>query len=485
MVDEKISKTPKSKSSDDSRIIMQTVEDEMKKSYLDYAMSVIIGRALPDVRDGLKPVHRRILYAMNELSNTYNKPYKKCARIVGEVLGKYHPHGDLAVYDSLVRMAQDFSLRYPLIQGQGNFGSVDGDSAAAMRYCVTGDTLLLTGEGILPIKELSNKMEEKISIDIASMNNSKNHASKFFNSGRQKIIEVNTESGFRIRGSDNHPILCWMMINGIPCAEWKLLNDLKKGDVVVLDRSSQLFSKKDLELKKYNIKSHVRNKEVHIPVVMDEDIAFLLGALVSEGSFHQKKILFTNSDADFYIRIKSILNNKFSGIKLYERNIKGKCFELELYHRDAVNFLENISLKNVKSGDKEIPFSILRSSKKCVASFLKALFEGDGSVVYHKDKRHSGSSIELAYISKSKKLIDQLKIVLINFGIITTAPTIDKRNGCFKLNITGYRNISRFNEEIGFLSYRKKLTLANIKKLNDSRMSKTDYIPLLNNYLRN
>ena len=116
------------------RIVMQTIEDEMKRSYLDYAMSVIVGRALPDVRDGLKPVHRRILYAMNELSNTYNKPYKKCARIVGEVLGKYHPHGDVAVYDSLVRMAQEFSLRYPLVQGQGNFGSIDGDSAAAMRY---------------------------------------------------------------------------------------------------------------------------------------------------------------------------------------------------------------------------------------------------------------------------------------------------------------------------------------------------------------
>lgn len=117
-----------------SRIIRQPIEDEMKKSYLDYAMSVIVGRALPDVRDGLKPVHRRILYAMNELSNTYNKPFKKCARIVGEVLGKYHPHGDSAVYDSLVRMAQDFSLRYPLVQGQGNFGSIDGDNAAAMRY---------------------------------------------------------------------------------------------------------------------------------------------------------------------------------------------------------------------------------------------------------------------------------------------------------------------------------------------------------------
>lgn len=111
-----------------------TIEDEMRRSYLDYAMSVIIGRALPDVRDGLKPVHRRVLWAMHELGNAYNKAYKKSARVVGDVIGKYHPHGDTAVYDTIVRMAQDFSMRYPLIDGQGNFGSVDGDAPAAMRY---------------------------------------------------------------------------------------------------------------------------------------------------------------------------------------------------------------------------------------------------------------------------------------------------------------------------------------------------------------
>src|SRR5712664_4101225 len=115
-------------------ILPVNLEDEMRKSYLDYAMSVIVGRALPDVRDGLKPVHRRILYAMKELGLEHSRPYKKSARIVGEVLGKYHPHGDTAVYDTLVRMVQTFSLRYPLVDGQGNFGSVDGDSAAAYRY---------------------------------------------------------------------------------------------------------------------------------------------------------------------------------------------------------------------------------------------------------------------------------------------------------------------------------------------------------------
>ena len=118
----------------DSRFAKETIpvslEDEMKKSYLDYAMSVIVGRALPDVRDGLKPVHRRVLYAMHELKNNWNSAYKKSARVVGDVIGKYHPHGDFAVYQTIVRMAQPFSMRYMLVDGQGNFGSVDGDAAA-------------------------------------------------------------------------------------------------------------------------------------------------------------------------------------------------------------------------------------------------------------------------------------------------------------------------------------------------------------------
>ncbi len=118
----------------DIRAMAVNIEDEMKKSYLEYSMSVIIGRALPDIRDGLKPVHRRVLYGMHELKNYFNRPFKKSARIVGDVIGKYHPHGDAAVYDTIVRMAQDFSMRYPLVDGQGNFGSVDGDPPAAMRY---------------------------------------------------------------------------------------------------------------------------------------------------------------------------------------------------------------------------------------------------------------------------------------------------------------------------------------------------------------
>ncbi|MDH4020166.1 MAG: DNA gyrase subunit A, partial [Xanthomonadales bacterium] len=115
-------------------VLQVNLEDEMRQSYMDYAMSVIVGRALPDVRDGLKPVHRRVLFAMSELGNDWNKAYKKSARVVGDVIGKYHPHGDSAVYDTIVRMAQPFAMRYMLVDGQGNFGSVDGDAAAAMRY---------------------------------------------------------------------------------------------------------------------------------------------------------------------------------------------------------------------------------------------------------------------------------------------------------------------------------------------------------------
>src|ERR1700728_470629 len=119
---------------DNNRIVPVNIEEQMKTAYIDYSMSVIVGRALPDVRDGLKPVHRRILFGMNELGNASNKPYKKSARIVGEVMGKYHPHGDASIYDTLVRMAQDFTMRYVMVDSKGNFGTQNGDPPAAMRY---------------------------------------------------------------------------------------------------------------------------------------------------------------------------------------------------------------------------------------------------------------------------------------------------------------------------------------------------------------
>ena len=466
------------------KIQQKLIEEEMKESYIDYAMSVITARALPDVNDGLKPVHRRILYAMHKAGLQHTKPFRKSARVVGDVLGRYHPHGDIAVYDSLVRMAQNFSLRYPLIQGQGNFGSIDGYPQAAMRYCITEDTLLLTDKGIVPIGNISSKEESNININILSYGGKKNIATKFFNSGKHKIIRIKTKLGYELKGSFNHPLLCWTLsANGTPKIEWKVLKDINKRDIVLLSRKP-LFANADLDLVKFFPRGLLRVSDIRLPSKMNKDLAFLLGALVSEGSFHQNKILFNNSDMGFYNKVKSIIFDQFEGINLYERKIAGNCLELCVYHKKAVEFLKNVGLNDVKSFGKEIPFSILQSSKKTASEFLKGLFEGDGSVAFKVDKRHSGKSMELTYDSKSPVLIKQLKILLLNFGIYTSSPYKDKRNGCFKLKITGCYAIKLFKNEIGFFSDRKNDLLSNVDSLNSSRMSKNDFIPLLNKYFR-
>jgi DNA gyrase subunit A len=468
-----------------TRIKQQIIEDEMKESYLDYSMSVIVGRALPDVRDGLKPVHRRILYAMQQISLFYNKPFRKSARIVGEVLGKFHPHGDTAVYDSLVRMAQEFSLRYPLVSGQGNFGNIDGDSAAAMRYCITGDSLILTEKGLIPINSISDKKETKINNIILSFDGETNKASKFFNSGKHKIINIETNLGYSIRGSYNHPLLCWTKgFLGKPKLEWKLLANLNKDDIVVLQRNSSHFAKKSLDLTSYHPKNP-KYKNITLPKKMNKELAFLLGSLVAEGSFHQNKILFCNSDKEYYNKIKSIIKKQFKGTTIYEREIKGGCTELDLYHQQVVQFLINIGLKNVKSNKKVIPFSVLQSTKNNIVAFLQGLFEGDGSVQIKTDKRHSGKSLELAYHSNSPELIRDLKIVLLNLGVATTKPYVDKRNNCYKLQVTGTSSINKFKQEVNFFSKRKRSILKEVEKLNNDRLSKTDFIPYITEYFRN
>ncbi len=463
---------------------VRLIEDEMKESYLDYSMSVIVGRALPAIRDGLKPVHRRILFAMADMGLTADKSFKKSARIVGEVLGKYHPHGDQSVYDALVRMAQNFSLRYPLIKGQGNFGSIDGDRAAAMRYCVTGDTLILTNKGIVPISTISKGKEEKINLKIKSFDGKINNASKFFNSGKHKIKKIVTSTGYSIAGSLNHPILTWVIgENFQPKLKWRTLEEVQENDVVILNRQYNLFSTKAIKLKEFYPSTGFKN-DIKLPDVMDKDLAFLLGALTSEGSYHNKQILFNNKDMQFYGEVKNIIERLFPGIQIYERDIKGNCKELSIYEQKVVMFLGNIGLTLKKSDKKEIPFSVLRSKKGHIKSFLVSLFEGDGSVQLIVDKRHGGKSIQLTYDSKSDKLIQQLKIVLLNFGVISRNPYTDKRSLCQRLYLSAHQNILKFSKEIGFFSDRKNKILGKIKSLNSTRLSKTDFIPFLSDYIR-
>jgi len=221
-------------------IIDVEVSGEMKKSYLDYAMSVIVSRALPAIEDGMKPVQRRILHSMNLMGLKPNSQTKKSARIVGDVIGKYHPHGDVAVYDAMVRMAQNFSLRYPLVYGQGNFGSVDGDPPAAYRYCVSGDSLILTEKGLIKINEISN--EENINLKILSKDKKINNASKWFDSGIQDTLEITTDKGYSLTGSKNHPILIISSDEtGKPVFIWKTLEQIKEGDYAILDRLEDKF----------------------------------------------------------------------------------------------------------------------------------------------------------------------------------------------------------------------------------------------------
>jgi DNA gyrase subunit A len=467
----------------EGRIIPQVIEDEMKRSYLDYAMSVIVGRALPDARDGLKPVHRRILFAMSDLGMRHSSPYKKCARIVGEVLGKYHPHGDSAVYDSLVRMAQDFSLRYPLIDGQGNFGSVDGDNAAAMRYCVTGETLVLTDKGLMPICEIAAGEDAAIDLGVLSVDGIRNRASRFFNSGTHKTIRVTTKNDYTIEGTHNHPILTWSLDSEFrPHIAWKLLEHITPGDIVLINREHRLFSKKHASLCSHHPVAGFKN-DIPLPREMSQQLAFLLGALVSEGSFHSKQILFNNKDQDFYARVKVIIEELFPSIQIYERDIAGGCRELSIYEQKVVLFLKNIGLADVRSVSKSVPWSVLQSTSEDVSAFLRGLFEGDGSIQCKRDRRHGGESIELAYTSKSRRLVHELKVVLLNFGVVTSDFYQDKRNGCYKLIIAGRENILRFYEEIGFYSRRKNDRLATVMTLN-SRLSRTDFIPFLSDYIR-
>jgi DNA gyrase subunit A len=459
------------------------IENEMKDAYLSYAMSVIIGRALPDVRDGLKPVHRRIIYAMYKEGLLPNKKYSKSAGVVGEVLKKYHPHGDSSVYDAMVRMAQEWNMRYVLVDGQGNFGSIDGDSAAAYRYCVTGDTLINTDKGLIEIGKISKKVEEDINLKVLSINGKINKATKFFNSGKHPTIRIKTNMGFELEGSYNHPVYCLTKDKkGKPVFVWKLLEKVKEGDIVVLNRNS-FFPKTNLKLEKYFPKENSKLKKFVLPEEMNEDLAFLLGALVSEGSFHQGKIIFNNSDKEYYNKVRESINNLFPGIKLYEREYK-EIYELEIYHKYVVEFLKNIGLKEVKANKKEIPFSILQSTKLIQRIFLQSLFEGDGSILYKIDPRHNGEVFQLSYDSNSLKLIKQLKVVLLNFGIATIKEQRDKRNSCYKLVISAVPNILKFKEEIDFFSIRKKLILSNILSSNKYRLSKLDYIPYLSDYFR-
>ncbi len=214
------------------------IQQEMQRSYIDYAMSVIVGRALPEVRDGLKPVHRRVLYAMFDSGFRPDRSHAKSARSVAETMGNYHPHGDASIYDTLVRMAQPWSLRYPLVDGQGNFGSPGNDPPAAMRYCVTGDALVSLPEGrsvriadVVP--DARPNSDNVIDLKVLDRHGNSVVADRLFHSGEHRVYTLRTDEGFEVTGTANHPLLCLVNIAGIPTLLWKLIGEICPNDCVV------------------------------------------------------------------------------------------------------------------------------------------------------------------------------------------------------------------------------------------------------------
>ncbi len=214
------------------------IEVEMQRSYIDYAMSVIVGRALPDVRDGLKPVHRRVLYAMYDGGYRPDRGYVKCARVVGDVMGNYHPHGDTAIYDTLVRLAQPWSMRAPLVDGNGNFGSPGNDPAAAMRYCLAGNTMIGTPDGPVRIADLvpgaAPHSDTDIDLKLLDRHGNPVRATRFFHSGSHPTLRLRTTEGHEVTGTPNHPLLCLAAPAGVPLLLWRLLDEIQLGDHVVI-----------------------------------------------------------------------------------------------------------------------------------------------------------------------------------------------------------------------------------------------------------
>ena len=438
----------------------------MRSSYLDYAMSVIVGRALPDARDGLKPVHRRVLYAMNELGLNPNRPYSKCAKIVGEVMGNYHPHGDSAIYDTLVRLAQDFSMRNVLVDGQGNFGSVDDDPAAAMRYCLAGETRVATDRGSVRIADLAAGMapdsERDVALTVRDRKALPVSASKLFHSGDHPTLRLSTREGFAITATENHPLLCLVDIAGVPMLMWKRLDEIRAGDRVVLNRSTPRLEA-DLTL-------HERT------------LALLLGAFVSEGWASQTRAGFNNVDQEFFEVVAAAYERHVGGPRyIYDRVIKSgsRLYELDIQNLAAFRESELAFLIGDRAAGKFVPERVWQGSLRFKQAFLRALFTGDGSSSLLPRK-----TIQVSYSTYSRRLARDVQQLLLEFGVVSRlcGPTT---RGETKVVITNRRDARLFSQRIGFLGDKQAKLERDLAAIPlTSRALSSDHVPFVSEYVR-
>ncbi|MDQ4040009.1 MAG: DNA gyrase subunit A, partial [Actinomycetota bacterium] len=411
----------------------------MQRSYIDYAMSVIVGRALPDVRDGLKPVHRKILYGMYDSGFRPDRSHVKCARVVGDVMGNYHPHGDTAIYDSLVRMAQPWALRAPMIDGQGNFGSAGNDPAAAMRYCLSADARVRLADGsTVRIDEINPgappDSEHDIEVKVADRNGDAAVAMKLFHSGEHETLRLRTCEGYEVTGTNNHPLLCLVSVLGVPTLLWKLLEEIQPGDRVVMSRQpNEAYSDDSLR---------------------SLAIAFLAGAFVSEGWVSAGRAGFNNIDREFFDQVIAAYDLVVGGPRyVSSRTIASgsTLWELDVQRTESLRKSPLGTMVGQRSAAKRVPEFVWQMVPAGKQRFLQALFEGDGW-----SSLLPRGTIQICYSTRSKQLASEVQQLLLEFGVVSRQCLYAK--GEIKVVVSNRRDARQFARTIGF-SGRKQVKL--------------------------
>jgi len=413
------------------RIEPVDIQQEMQRSYIDYAMSVIVGRALPEVRDGLKPVHRRVLYAMYDSGFRPDRGHAKSARSVAETMGNYHPHGDSSIYDTLVRMAQPWSLRYPLVDGQGNFGSPGNDPPAAMRYCVTGDALvrLPFGQSVRIGNVVSGarpNSDNGIELKVLDRHGNPVLADALFHSGDHETFTVRTAEGYEVTGTANHPLLCLVDVGGVPTLLWKLIEEVRPSDRVVLQRTPPVeFGPADWH---------------------DVMEALLLGAFVSEGFVSESRAGFNNLDRDYFNMVVAAYDSIVGGPRyVYEREIVSgsNLLELDIHNFSSLRQSRLVDLLGQRSAAKMVPEWLWNSAAAVKRAFLQALFEGDGSC-----SALPRNTIQVSYSTRSDQLAKDVQQMLLEFGVISRRYL--HATGEHKVGITNRASAEAFCTRVGF-----------------------------------
>jgi DNA gyrase subunit A len=380
------------------------------------------------------------------------------------VMGKYHPHGDSAIYDTLVRMAQPFSLRYPLVDGQGNFGSIDDDPAAAMRYCTTGDTRIETPNGSIRIGELFEaepNSDNDVDLEVLDRLGRPVHASKLFHSGEHPTLRLRTREGYELTGTHNHPVLCLVDMVGVPLLLWKQLDEISAGDRVLLARMD-------------------RDDEDWITGSESQE-ALLLGAFVSEGWVSDKRAGFNNVDPDYFASVLGAYDAIVGGPRyVYSRTIRSGSTlqELDIHNLEALRQSPLAALAGLDSDEKVVPEHVWGASRPYKRAFLQSLFTGDGSSSLLPRK-----TIQISYSTYSKQLAKDVQLLLLEFGIVSKLCHYEK--GETKVVITNKRDARRFALDVGFLGAKqRKLEVALAQIPRTSSALSRDHVPYVAAYIR-